>query len=1475
MKRYVLLLGVLLYCIMLKAQSVSYSCRYWFDQNHAQAVTMPFNNSIWQTELDVGMLSEGFHMFHLQVADTAMNWSSPMTYMFFKASGILHENLTCHYWFDQDHEQIQHLPFGNGHLFLDVSGLEDGIHTVNVLLEGENITTTQNYSFVKVAIEDPSTECQYHCWFDNDYSTMQTGSIGTGIFELEVEGLSNGIHTVYVQIDNGTLSVPQCYMFYKRPVGGYIAKWEYWLNGNTNNRHTSNLSPCTDSLSIITLLPMETQPIRSSCFHFQPNGDEPYINAKNEITLRFWDALGHFIDKSSFYIDDQVQQSVVADIIERNATETIAVPGDNQIQWFKLDAGRGDYLSFKADKACTMQLFAPSGEEVYSASGSESIQEIGFNVWEDGTYYLAVHDVTGSGEMVSITYNWLNRYAIVSYDVHLVGNGGCSTITFQGNGFNSLLDAYLVNYQNDTIKQLDIGHESNTKTTISFNFYQENLGAYDAVFEFFEETIRINGALEVQEPVDILLTSTVSYPSQFLRNTPCTYTYTITNNGNMSAYAVPIFVYVSSKTEEGISHLEFDGLDLPSLIDSLEMDSLSAYDKVLLQEWADEIAEDHYFLRFHAIDEETGDTIFVRSNYFFMNMAPFESKILSLIITANEPIDVWVTIPNEVVSPITFMNNRSVDGFCCVADKISCIASISCTALDIWSIFAGPMVGIASCVCDGLNQVLGTAITTLCDPENLDDFWVQWRMLSIGRSFVSSVLNCAIKESLGVLNVYMNINKYKEIIEEICKALSALSLMDSPLILKECIQAFTEPRPNCPPGDSQGGKSDAANALDPNDIYGYLSESGSHYMRQEIQNVQYEIEFENDTALATAAAHTIIVRDTLNRSRFDLNSLAARSVTIGDKRLDLNGEQTFARTLDLRPELYVIAQVNQDYDPTTGVIQWTIQSLDPMTMEPTDDPNQGVLPVNYYGDGVGFIDYSIDIKEAFADGTEISNRAGIIFDQEEVIMTPTWTNIIDAVKPTSHIVEVTPFADSLNFSFVSEDNRSGVWYHTLYYRNDSTQMEWQVKKPQITENSLMLYFDDFQTTEYLVMATDSAGNHEEKEMVTEYIYYYEGPGAATQTDDLSAGWNWWSTYIELRNVDGLAMLEEAVGDNSESINSQTAFTMYYGEYGWYGSLSSINNESMYRLKMSNPTTISMTGIKANPLAHPITLTKGWNYIGFLSSEPLEVEDAFVELQAAPGDIVKNHSKYAQYYDGYGWYGSLTSNGVINPGDGMMYKSVADESKTFTYPANPTRSNRQKVDLEGTRWTYNAHAYPSNMTMLAVVEIDGVEVNSDNYELAVFAADGCRGSIRLLYVEPMDRYVAFLTVAGEEPVGLEFRLYNTVTSEEYFGGQNLAFSPDAVTGSFTEPFVVRFNSTGVDENAYGLSLYPNPAHDKLVVECCKPICSCEVYSIVGQLVCSQGNNSNHLEIKVQDLPSGSYLIRVVTDSFVETRRFVKD
>ena len=172
--------------------------------------------------------------------------------------------------------------------------------------------------------------------------------------------------------------------------------------------------------------------------------------------------------------------------------------------------------------------------------------------------------------------------------------------------------------------------------------------------------------------------------------------------------------------------------------------------------------------------------------------------------------------------------------------------------------------------------------------------------------------------------------------------------------------------------------------------------------------------------------------------------------------------------------------------------------------------------------------------------------------------------------------------------------------------------------------------------------------------------------AITQTTSLSAGWNWWSGYVELGGNDGLVMLQEALGTNGVMIKSQNdGFNSYLEGFGWYGALSAINNESMYQVRASAGCTIELTGQAIHPADHPITLGLGWNWIGFPSTESMSVTEAFSGITPQNGDMLKSQNNgFASYLEGFGWYGQLTT---LTPGMGLMYKSNNSQTVTFTFP----------------------------------------------------------------------------------------------------------------------------------------------------------------------------------------------------------------
>jgi hypothetical protein len=237
----------------------------------------------------------------------------------------------------------------------------------------------------------------------------------------------------------------------------------------------------------------------------------------------------------------------------------------------------------------------------------------------------------------------------------------------------------------------------------------------------------------------------------------------------------------------------------------------------------------------------------------------------------------------------------------------------------------------------------------------------------------------------------------------------------------------------------------------------------------------------------------------------------------------------------------------------------------------------------------------------------------------------------------------------------------------------------------------------------------------------------------------------------------------------------------------------------------------MTGTEAVPSQHPITLNHGWTWMGYVPSTAMDVNTAMAGMEATDGDMLKSQQGYADYYPNYGWYGSLNT---IEPGMGLMYYSASGETVTFTYPDN-TRSGELKKNLtaEHNHWKPNTFAYPDNMTVMATIELDGEELNSEHYELAAFANGECRGSVRLIYAEPLHRHVAFLTISGKDVAELSFRLYDTETGLEYYDAEeSLDFVANAIVGDATDLYVVHFRgTTGVDELAGKVQVYPNPVN----------------------------------------------------------------
>ena len=263
---------------------------------------------------------------------------------------------------------------------------------------------------------------------------------------------------------------------------------------------------------------------------------------------------------------------------------------------------------------------------------------------------------------------------------------------------------------------------------------------------------------------------------------------------------------------------------------------------------------------------------------------------------------------------------------------------------------------------------------------------------------------------------------------------------------------------------------------------------------------------------------------------------------------------------------------------------------------------------------------------------------------------------------------------------------------------------------------------------------------------------------------------------------------------------------------------------------------------------------------------MDVNDALANLNAIEGDILKSQSSFSTYSTEYGWFGSLNT---LTPGIGLMYQSHNSQAITLTYSVGMSRSMKANVTAENNHWVPNIHSYPNNMSIMAIVELDGEELQDERYELAVFSGDEFRGSARLVYVEAMHRYVAFLSVVGDEEAELHLALYDSATGNAYFNTMDyLNFEANAVLGSIHSPFVARFGShTELDE--FGdetVILYPNPVPAGQVFQLVLPTESkgarVSIINTFGSVISTTDLYDKPATLRAPDVP-GVYMVRIVT------------
>lgn len=313
--------------------------------------------------------------------------------------------------------------------------------------------------------------------------------------------------------------------------------------------------------------------------------------------------------------------------------------------------------------------------------------------------------------------------------------------------------------------------------------------------------------------------------------------------------------------------------------------------------------------------------------------------------------------------------------------------------------------------------------------------------------------------------------------------------------------------------------------------------------------------------------------------------------------------------------------------------------------------------------------------------------------------------------------------------------------------------------------------------------------------------------------DLKTGWNWVSSNLsEPANQDARQFLKP-IEDITERFVGQTDELINDPKFGLTGGLTTISPTESYKLKVSENSDHIWSGNGSKPETTTMNLHKGWNWIGYVPVSSNDLSAALSGITPSENDIIKCMDDFATFTGGK-WVGTLTT---LKPGEGYLY--YAANATTFSYPVQRVFPVEQHDWVLGAprksyHWTYEAHSYPDNTTMIGQLYVNGMPLPEGAYSVGAFCGKECRG------VGKYEDGKLFLTIHGTIAKGesISFKAFENATGTEYNISENIVFNGQQ-EGSFTAPYRLNVNIDPTDigdVTAGKFSVYPRPLHSRLYV-----------------------------------------------------------
>ena len=722
--------------------------------------------------------------------------------------------------------------------------------------------------------------------------------------------------------------------------------------------------------------------------------------------------------------------------------------------------------------------------------GTTSTMQYPVHTYDAGAYQVRLISSNTCGSdtaFASLELEGLNHFTPTSG-----GNTGFVTMSLHGYGFNSNTVVKLVRAGQAAIGTVDnlIAVESPTSATVTFDLNGALVGEWNVRVEFVTA-----GEVVVSETPFIIEEGDTEYNltvaligSPFIRGSG-TYSLQITNASNIDADYIPLEIIVSDTlgSIELIQELITYGMP-----DSLASDSLYSFTYSI-----DEgvTYNRYYYIYIPFISAYSSNEIPIRIILPVGSSGRVETNLGDPILLDSESIEELMTLVQEL--PVMgiqqledyFHSQASMRSDCDWDDQYRRKLKNLATGLSLAAITTGLIPGL---------QPVALLLGAIAATAAMTNYYLTLRA-AVATGIPENVKNTAI-DAAGALasgvGLAGNLGQLgaKAVGRELVKApplargVQAIPpSINTSIVAGEAATQRLGLATGCPqptPGEVFNGNSAQASvtsvgSFDPNEKHGPVGLFGAPYHNG--RQALYTIFFENvDTA--TAPAQLVHLIDSLDVDVFDLSTVQLKAIGIADSLHAVPSDRVGNYFTDLNFSFLgpLTARVNFTIDTASGILDCRFLSLDDVSMDFTQDPLAGFLPPNVTPPmGEGFIVFSVDLKEDISSGVTISNKASIIFDTNEPIITNTHTYTTDFDRPES-AVEFMPDSSNtttITVSWAGSDATSGIAYYDVYVKKEGSA-SWSTLSYHNQGTSTSFTGEWGRKYDFFSLATDLAGNKE-------------------------------------------------------------------------------------------------------------------------------------------------------------------------------------------------------------------------------------------------------------------------------------------------------------------------------------------------------------------------------------------------------------